>query len=312
MPMLSERRWREQAEKRLALLKARIAIVARARAPQRWVFGHASDRVWFDANAAGYRRYPSFRRLLPGFPEEETQRGFVGAAGDHALREAFDAYTSWRDACARHGLPLGRDSRVLDFGCGWGRLLRLFLREVAPENLLGVDVLDQAIELCRQINPWCRFERIEPLPPIALSDQSFDLIYLFSVFSHLSEDAHAAWLAEFHRLLRPGGLLIATTRPRAFIEWCAAVRQGTRTPTHVELLRTFVETQAWLARYDRGEFCHDSVGGGEVLSSSFYGETCIPEAYVRRRWTAWFEISNYVEASSDGIWQDVIVARRPR
>jgi hypothetical protein len=41
------------------------------------------------------------------------------------------------------------------------------------------------------------------------------LIYLYPVFSHFPEEMHLALLREFHRLLRPGGLLIAPTRQRA-------------------------------------------------------------------------------------------------
>jgi SAM-dependent methyltransferase len=47
------------------------------------------------------------------------------------------------------------------------------------------------------------------VPPLSLESASFDLIWALSVFTHLT-DASLAWLAELHRLLKPGGLLIAT------------------------------------------------------------------------------------------------------
>src|SRR5262249_16248593 len=153
------------------------------------------------------------------------------------------------------------------------------------ERLHGVDVMPFAIHLCRQTNPWCKFSLISALPPSELEDCKYDLIYLYSVFSHLSEDAHARWLSEFHRILRPGGLLFATTWPRYYIERCQRARDGDPKGTHPGSLISFIETQEWLSRYDRGDYCHSPGSGGDVLTSDFYGDTCIPEAYARRQWS---------------------------
>ena len=46
------------------------------------------------------------------------------------------------------------------------------------------------------------------------------------------------------------------------------------------------------------------------MSSDYYGETGIPESYVRRRWSDRFEVRDYVEADDDWLWQDLIVAQR--
>src|SRR5205823_3371088 len=51
--------------------------------------------------------------------------------------------------------------------------------------------------------------RCGPEPPTAFEAESFDLIWAVSVFTHLT-DSSAPWLLELHRLLKPGGLLVAT------------------------------------------------------------------------------------------------------
>jgi len=177
------------------------------------------------------------------------------------------------------------------------------MRDVPTAQLYGVDVMPLAIDLSKKTNPWCQFSLVPPLPPSNLPTGSFDLIYLHSVFSHLSELAHDHWLTEFQRLLRSGGLLFATTWPRHYIERCESARQGdVKGGTHRGSLLAFEGTEEWLARYDRGDYCHSPVGGGDVLSSDYYGETCIPEAYVRRRWANRYDVREYIEADDDWLW----------
>lgn len=293
-----------------ALIKATLGVVTRRLTHHR-MFGHLDDDVWFSVNTTAYRRYAVLRQLLPSLPDPETQRAFIGSDGDRALREAFRVYQLIRHIMARCGRPVTGDTTILDFGCGWGRTIRFFMRDVPTSRLHGVDVMELAINLSRQTNPWCQFALISPLPPSNLPAGAFDLIYLYSVFSHLSEHAHDLWLTEFHRLLRPGGLLFATTFQRDYIERCEMARTGAQPwGAHMGSHRAFVETESWLARYDRGEYCHAPTGGGDALPSDYYGDTCISETYVRRRWSDRFEVLAYLEADGEWLYQNLIVAQR--
>ena len=192
-----------------------------------------------------------------------------------------------------------------------GRIIRFFLKDVAPDRLWGVDHSDVALAACRDTNRWCRFEMIDPHPPTQLTAESFDLIYLFSVFSHLPEDLHWALLGEFHRLLRPGGLLIATTRGRDFIQQCEDVRQDPhlddRPHWQSQSGRAFVDAEACRSAYDAGRFCYGSVGAEGRWS--FWGEACIARAYVLERWTELFEFCEYID-DRDTCSQNVIVVRK--
>ena len=274
------------------------------------VFSSVTDAEWLWFNTEGYRRFETLRKVLPGLPDEEIQTAFVGAAGDAALGEGFIAYRLWKDLAAKFGRPLNAGSHVLDFGCGWGRVFRFFMRDVPRANLYGLDCMPFAIDLCEKTNPWGQFRLISPLPPCDLPSNTFDLVYLYSVFSHLSEQAEDLWLTEFNRIMRPGGVLIATTWPRDYIERCERARHGDPTGTHPHSYLAFAGAEDWLARYDRGEYCHDSVGGGEALSKTFYGETCIPEAYARQRWPNRFLLREYISDKAR-CPQDVIVAQKP-
>jgi SAM-dependent methyltransferase len=108
--------------------------------------------------------------------------------------------------------------RVLDFGSGWGRTLGHFAEEAQDAEFWGVDVDAACIErLQRELCPPMHAALIAPDPPLAFEDASFDLAWSISVFTHLTDNS-LAWLLELHRVLKPGGLLIATFMGRSHAE----------------------------------------------------------------------------------------------
>lgn len=261
--------------------------------PKDW-FAGIDDETWFWINTAGRRRRKSVARLVPAMPEVSMQESFTGQSGDSTLREGFNAYRIFKRCYETHVGPI-RDCRAaLDFGCGWGRIIRFFLKDLPPERLLGIDHSEEAVRVCQNTNKWCRFILIDPHAPTPLPKESFDLIYLYSVFSHLPEEMHWAWLKEFHRLLAPGGMLVATTRPRNFIELKVYTT-------------TFQDVDAALAVYDNGQFCYESHGMNGRWS--FWGEACIPKSYVEKRWPELFDVCDYID-DRDACVQNVIVARK--
>jgi SAM-dependent methyltransferase len=189
------------------------------------LFSGISDGFWFWLCTEGYRRIPELRKVLPSMPPEDVQLMFTGDKGDPVLREGFSAYVLFRDLYQSHVGPLANSAGIMDFGCGWGRIIRFFLKDIDPTRLYGVDPVDEMVSLCKERDRWCTFERISPKPPMRFQDNAFDLIYSFSVFSHLSEEMHKRWLVELRRVLKPGGLFIATTRGREFIEYCGQMRR---------------------------------------------------------------------------------------
>jgi len=282
-------------------------------APMDWFSGVNDDTWLWMHTSRRLKRRPEIANLLPGLPAPSLQENYTGSSAFATLQEGFHAYQLFKKYYETYIGPLANSRGILDFGCGWGRIIRFFLRDVAPEKLTGADHSEEAIRTCRETNKWCKFTLIEPQPPTPLEPQSFDLIYLYSVFSHLPEDMHWALLKEFHRLLSPGGMLIATTRRRDFIEECRAMRADPTLDAKPFWLKNpasvFLETDASLAAYDRGEFCYGSVGAKDRWS--FWGEACIPKAYVEKHWSEIFDICDYMD---DGkvCPQNVIVARKRR
>jgi SAM-dependent methyltransferase len=284
-----------------------VALASSAQRPD-LAFGRLSDELWLWANTAGYREHQVIRDILPAMPDEKTQARFTGLQGDETMVRAFDAYALVKQLCEKYVGRISALQCILDFGCGWGRMVRFFLKDLDPSRIWGADCLSSIIEVCQQTNRWCNFRVVEPLPPTTFPDEMFDLIYSYSVFSHLSEDAHKKWLLEFNRILKPGGLLITTTRGRQFIEYCHTLRELDAYPPQA-VATAFPNTEQTLSDYDNGRYCHHPLGGGDILDASFFGETCIPKGYVLDQWTRDFTFLEYIEGP-DLHSQNTIVVKK--
>jgi SAM-dependent methyltransferase len=277
------------------------------------LFRSMTPEEWYWLNVYGEGVFPSLRGYLPALPPEELQVRFTGDHGAHTLREAFSFYRIVTQAASP-----SRPKVAMDFGCGWGRITRFFIKDFEKEKLFGVDPLSEVIEVSRSTNPWASFEKIDLHPPTELPSSSVDLIFAFSVFSHLTEDVHLQWIEEFARLLRSEGMLVVTTRERDFILECATIRNEHPDPTTVSTLENFatmgarsafLDTQRYLDMYDKGEYCCDPTGAGDNLPPDAYGETCIPRVYAERRWRPHFLVTEFL-VDSPGLKQNVIVAKR--
>jgi SAM-dependent methyltransferase len=274
---------------------------------RRRLFNGLDDEQWSWVSTVGVEQLPVLTKCLPPLPSKETQLRFTGDSGQSTLQRAFAVYLRLRSLCATHQVAL---DRVLEFGCGWGRILRFFVRDLEVENIFGMDVHPEMVRLCNSSLPWARITRCEPQPPaLTLPDTSFDLIYAYSVFTHISEATQLAWLSEFNRVLRPGGLLVLTTRPRAFIEMCAQYSTtGDTTSWKTGLKKAFPHPSKTLSDYDQGRFIFAPVGGGDFLSSEFYGEACVPLEYVKKTWTRQFDLCSWEEGDD---YQAFVTLRKP-
>jgi SAM-dependent methyltransferase len=277
------------------------------------IWHEASDELWLWINTKGVRRLPQLRAYVPAMPPAHLQVATHGNSGDAALRQGFGFYQLVRQLAEKHqAVRSWGEATVLDYGCGWGRITRFFVRDVTAERLIGLDCVEGMIEHAVACNPFATFQLVDPLPPTALKASSVDVVCAFSVFSHLSEQAHLSWLAEFGRVLRPGGIAVLTTRSREFISEMARLqetapdhRSGVITPG----AEAFRDANTWLSLYDRGEYCFSPSAGTWSERGDFYGETLIPRDYVEQNWPQYLTPLEYIDDRPLGD-QSVIVARR--
>jgi SAM-dependent methyltransferase len=121
-----------------------------------------------------------------------------------------------RDTLARNGLPIERMGAILDFGCGCGRVIRHW-NGLAGTAVHGTDYNRDLIAWCRDHLSFARFGTNQLRPPLDYPDATFDLVYAFSVFTHLTGEMQRPWLDELMRVIRPGGHLLFSTHGDFYI-----------------------------------------------------------------------------------------------
>ena len=99
----------------------------------------------------------------------------------------------------------------LDVGCGDGRWTDDIAKQLAPGSRIhGIDHSDRAIAFARLICPDYTFG-VSSGGQLDFDDASFDLVSAIEVIEHVPDGAEENFLAEIHRVLRPGGALVLTT-----------------------------------------------------------------------------------------------------
>lgn len=130
-----------------------------------------------------------------------------GFAGEVFRLSGLKASTDLWDAVARHSPAVDR-LRVLDWGCGCGRVAR-YLTRMPSVELAGCDIDADAVAWCDANLPGS-FTATAPEPPLPYSDGEMHVVVASSVFTHLPRRYQGLWLQEMRRILVPGGLLLAS------------------------------------------------------------------------------------------------------
>ena len=164
--------------------------------------------------------YPGLASILSRMPSEADQKLWTGNFGPTLMARSCNTIRLIDIMCYRSTGSGLAGKRILDYGCGWGRLLRLAHYYSEPDNVFGVDPWIRSVELCQACGMSDNIALCDALPDsIPFADRSFDIAFSFSVFTHLSEHAARAVLRACRSAISSYGRYIVTIRPKEF--WSA-------------------------------------------------------------------------------------------
>lgn len=160
---------------------------------------------------------PNLSAVFPRMASDEVQKSWTGNSGLTLLRQTTSFVRSVAYNCLKllgHGMD---DRMILDFGCGYGRIIRLMYYYSSPARIWGLDPWEKSIELCRADGVLGQLAVSDYLPTtLPVGDTRFDLIYAFSVFTHLSERAATMALTTLRQYIARDGLFVITIRPKEY------------------------------------------------------------------------------------------------
>ncbi|HET7617995.1 MAG TPA: class I SAM-dependent methyltransferase [Vicinamibacterales bacterium] len=236
-----------------------------------------------------YRNAPFWWRGAPDGAPLPSRKARMLVSGSADIEWFLDggrlAADTIRRAVERQGVDLSRLGRVLDFGCGCGRVLRHW-HDLTDVELHGVDTQPLLVDEARRTVPRARIGVNQLEPPLPYQSGTFDLVYSLSVFTHLDEPVQFRWRDEIRRVLKPGGLWLVTT-------------QGT----------------AYLPKLNRAERARFEAGGVVCQRQAFRGlnlcQTFHPESYVRGTLARGLTVVDFEpEGAKGNPRQDLYVLRR--
>jgi SAM-dependent methyltransferase len=247
---------------------------------------------------------------FPEFPPENVQSNFVGTVNEETLREAYPFYVLVKDYAHMLGKPLTLSSRFLDFGCGWGRYMRFFWKDLHPKNMYGCDVDKFIISVCKSTNVPGIYNIIDSKGKLPYPDNFFDVIIAYSVFTHLPEDVHLHWVKELARVARPGCVFCLTLESRRLLELIPTIPDDTDFFWYKLLAKFKPKVDEFINDFDNGKFIFMQTNT-EPEAQGIYGDTVVPLTYIRQKWDKFFETVSYID-DPYRFFQAVLIVRRKK
>lgn len=169
--------------------------------------GQAEGRklVRFDANSHSIRDYSRLvRNLIASHPGnlDLAMAKAVGAQTLEIFRESGDKHYH---VLRRFGLQDGY--AIYDLACGSGRTASALKRHGWSGEYRGADIIPDLVDYATRNNPGFQFF-VHPDYSIHANDHSQDMIFAWSLFTHLQLEETYLYAKDCHRALKPGGMLV--------------------------------------------------------------------------------------------------------
>jgi len=126
--------------------------------------------------------------------------------GNRFIKEEF--YKSFKYLIKKNNIDV-INKTILDIGCASGNKIKILLKiGFDKENIIGVDIRENCIKNAKLNFPGSKFYKMDARQ-IKFSDEKFDFINVFTLFSSILDDQNRYKVAnEIIRLLKPNGIIM--------------------------------------------------------------------------------------------------------
>ena len=252
-------------------------------------------RIGYDVFPGQNTEEQDFYYLVNEFPlPEAVRRQRIGDASEDAFHVAGATVYMKMQETLRRSFGKGYDDfpRILDWGCGCGRVLRHFVLRTESE-ITGIEIDHDNLLWCTEHYPSAHFHEGRLEPPLDIPADSFDLIFGISVFTHLTEEMQHQWLAELRRITKPGGVLLMTVV--GDVSWF-------RNRFALEQFQSWKTT----GFVDVGS---DTILDNHIGRTGYYRLVYHDAAYVLRQWKQHFRIVDLIPGHCNN-YQDLVVMQK--
>lgn len=219
---------------------------------------------------------PHLRFRISGTSDEKIFQ-HNGIAGSEQMMSYLDRY----DNAAERSL--------LDWGCGCGRYAPHITSKWPQVSYTGCDIDAEAINWCNSNLDKGVFIVTDVYPPTPFTPEQFTSVIASSVMTHLTEPHQQIWLREIYRILKPGGIFIASTL-------------GPTAASPVFRLSGKLKRKGFV------DHNRDRALDG-IAPKGYYRDVFQTEDYTRRNWSSLFDIREYVTAGMMG-YQDLVILQK--
>lgn len=156
---------------------------------------------------------PAFEEKMREEWNARAQKSYMQyTSGTQTENEQDYVKSAERDAATILKYLGGADTKTwkgLDVGCGVGRIIQVLAPRFA--EIHGVDVSDEMLRLGRdrlKAFPHVQLHRIEGTTLQQFADNTFQVMWSYSVFYHMPRTLYYGYLKELSRVMAPGGQLV--------------------------------------------------------------------------------------------------------